>query len=420
MINSIRLQNFKGFRDATLSTGPLTVIAGANASGKSNLRDAFRFVHGIGRGYSLADIVGEKYVEGLLQWRGIRGGSREVATYGQPSFSVETAWSTSSDAASAERYLHHITVGVSSGRRPLRVLREFLHRNNELVYDATPRDQPRGEGSEGLSVQVGSLYSPAPRSRDLPFNDEYPVLWALSMHPDFDSSLHIRTGAAVFRLRRMRFLDLAPAAMKTPSVPGQRLGDRGENLSSVLYAICEDASRKQAMTEWLRNLTPLDVVDFEFPTDLTGKILVTLVESSGRKTSAYSASDGTLRFLAMLAALMGDDVPTFYFLEEIDNGIHPTRLSLLLELIEQHVRRSETQVVATTHSPQLLAMLSPEARENAYLAYRFEDETESHLKRIVDLPNAREVLERQSLARLHESGWMENVATLLRQEDEGA
>ncbi len=79
MITSVRLEGFKNFRDATLELGSLTVIVGTNASGKSNIRDAFRFLHGMGRGYSLAEIIGEKYVEGgVLQWKGIRGGVRRV------------------------------------------------------------------------------------------------------------------------------------------------------------------------------------------------------------------------------------------------------------------------------------------------------------------------------------------------------
>ena len=60
MITSVRLTNFKNFADETLKLGPFTVIVGANASGKSNIRDAFRFLHGIGRGYSLAEIIGGK------------------------------------------------------------------------------------------------------------------------------------------------------------------------------------------------------------------------------------------------------------------------------------------------------------------------------------------------------------------------
>ena len=50
MITSLRLVNFKNFADETLCVGPFTVIVGANASGKSNIRDAFRFLHGIGGG----------------------------------------------------------------------------------------------------------------------------------------------------------------------------------------------------------------------------------------------------------------------------------------------------------------------------------------------------------------------------------
>ena len=51
VITSVRLKNFKNFADETLRLGPSTVIVGANASGKNNIRDAFRFLHGIGRVY---------------------------------------------------------------------------------------------------------------------------------------------------------------------------------------------------------------------------------------------------------------------------------------------------------------------------------------------------------------------------------
>ena len=61
MITSLRLIDFKNFTDETLHLGPFTVIIGANASGKSNIRDAFRFLHGIGRGYTLAENIGGKY-----------------------------------------------------------------------------------------------------------------------------------------------------------------------------------------------------------------------------------------------------------------------------------------------------------------------------------------------------------------------
>ena len=95
-------------------------------------------------------------------------------------------------------------------------------------------------------------------------------------------------------LRGIRFLDLDPEAMRVPSQPGQViLGDRGENLSSVLQAICNDKQRRQTLLEWLRALTPMDAVDFEFIADFSGRVLLHLVESSGARVSAVSASDGT-------------------------------------------------------------------------------------------------------------------------------
>jgi predicted ATPase len=209
--------------------------------------------------------------------------------------------------------------------------------------------------------------------------------------------------------------------MRLPSLPGQViLGDRGENLSSVLQAIAEQPEKKRALMEWLRQLTPLDVTDFDFVPDQTGRILVTLLEADGQRTSVYSASDGTLRFLAMVAAMLGPDPARFYFFEELDNGIHPTRLHLLLQLIEQSVAGGRIQMVATTHSPQLLGFLSEQGREAASLVYRLPQQPDARIKKILEIPEARRVLQNRTLARLHESGWLENAVAFLEAPEEVA
>ena len=89
MITEIRLRDFKNFADEVLRVGPFTVIVGANASGKSNIRDAFRFLHGIGRGYTLAEVIGGKYGSGgHVEWEPIRGGANELVRAGQRILSV--------------------------------------------------------------------------------------------------------------------------------------------------------------------------------------------------------------------------------------------------------------------------------------------------------------------------------------------
>ena len=77
MITSVKMVNFKNFADETLKVGPFTVIVGANASGKSNIRDAFRFLHGVGRGYTLAEILGGSTARGV-KWSGSRLGVRRT------------------------------------------------------------------------------------------------------------------------------------------------------------------------------------------------------------------------------------------------------------------------------------------------------------------------------------------------------
>ena len=90
MITSLRLVNFKNFADETLKVGPFTVIVGANASGKSNIRDAFRFLHGIGRGYTLAEILGGKYGRGWATGvvRESRVRTNEIIRFGHSEFSI--------------------------------------------------------------------------------------------------------------------------------------------------------------------------------------------------------------------------------------------------------------------------------------------------------------------------------------------
>ena len=107
-----------------------------------------------------------------------------------------------------------------------------------------------------------------------------------------DSELAIYDG-----LGSIRFLELLPERMREPSIPGATiLGDSGENLPSVPEAICADSGRGKTLMSWLQELTPMDVKDFDFPRDPSGRVHLHIVERNGRKVSAYSASDGAMRF----------------------------------------------------------------------------------------------------------------------------
>lgn len=413
MLKRLKLERFKSFEEAELELGPLTIIVGPNASGKSNIRDAFRFVHGISRGYSLAEIIGEKWGEGgVLQWRGIRGGLREASFNGNDSFAIEVTFDVQ-DRGQEREASYRIEVDVSTPHGA-HVVAERLKvaGRGQYVFDSHPDSNAPSQGdSLHIAVRLRKETKAGYIGPQVSFVNTRPVLSQLIEHADVRlPSVRDLAKAASQALGSMRFLDLSPEAMRLPSIPGQVvLGDRGENLSSVLQLICQDANKEANLLQWVRELTPMDVVDFDFPMDQTGRVLATLVESGGRRTTAYSASDGTLRFLAMIAALLGPEAARFYFFEELENGLHPTRLSLLVQLIEQQVTRGSIQMVATTHSPQLLSFLSSDALSHTVESYRLDDGSESGLTRILDLPEADRVISDQGLARLHASGWLEDA-----------
>ena len=212
-------------------------------------------------------------------------------------------------------------------------------------------------------------------------------------------------------LENMRFLDPIPEQMRNPSFPGQTvLGDGGENLATVLQALCEDSDLGAILMDWVSSLTPMDVQDLEFlPDSLTGLIQFAIREHDDRRVSAYSASDGTLRFLAMLAALLGPRGRDLLFFEEIDNGLHPSRLYLLLDLLKAATDERGVQVVTTTHSPGMLAQIEDDVFEDTSVVCRRSDTHDAVIRRLADLPNAHELRNSQGMDRLHASGWMEDI-----------
>ena len=422
MITKLHLREFKNFQDVTLHLGPLTILMGANASGKSNLRDALRFLHGVARGYTLADTMGGKYGEGgELQWRGLRGGTAEAARHGASTFTMTAELETMGVRPKLLPTAYSYTIAVETGRngRP-RLIREALYVEGRMLYDSHPDDNPAPQTDlQHLTVRIqpGGDYR---KGHVETFIANQPVIAQITeriakrLDPVADD---VRAGArdVLASLGSMRFLDFNLDAMRQPSFPGQNtLGDRGENLSSVLQAIYEDEVNRAALVDWARELTPMDVADFAFPADQIGRVLVTLREQDNREVTAYSASDGTLRFLAVLAALLGPEPAQLYFFEELENGLHPARLHLLIDLIERRVARGDMQIVATTHSPQLLRLLNPTSRANAALIYRLADQTDAHIQRLGALPDeALRVIEQKDVGGLLASGWFENIASFM-------
>ena len=420
MITSIRLKNFKNFADETLRVGPFTILVGANASGKSNIRDAFRFLSGIGRGYTLAEIFGGKREAG---WEPIRGAMNEIIRFGQSSFSVEVEMNVKSELAST-RFM--IEVG-SDEKNPglLRLITEELTATYRYSgeYDVyKPSRQPHSEDSADLQFQP---YVEDEEEHGLlrPFRarrDRSALTQIMQEHRNIAPTFEHLPKKVADIFANMRFLELSPERLREPAFPGATvLGDSGENLPVVLRDICADPKRQEILVSCIAELTPMDVTGFEFPIDPSGRVHLTLCEANGRKVSAYSASDGTLRFLAMLAVLLGENPSGLYFFEEIGTGIHPARQWLLLELIEKQAAKRGIQVVTTTHSPDLLTFVHDSTFEHLSVVGRLEDSHDAIIRPVAELPNAKKLrTSKGGLGRLLAEGWMETALAFTEDCDE--
>ena len=268
MITSLRLVDFKNFADETLRLGPFTVIVGANASGKSNIRDAFRFLHGIGRGYTLAEIMGGKHgAGGQLEWEPLRGAPNEIgrldAEFNIPrsTFSIHIEV----DQAGKEPLIYFIAVGCDVfGPNGYSVSREELKTESTTVYTT---DRKPGHYDESLLwLQLTNVNMPISLSRAQPalgqFFQRYKEVY----------QNHISEQGLWPVLQNMRFMELSPEQMREPSIPGgTMLGDSGHNLPSVLEAICADSLRERNLMSWLQELSPMDIAGLEFPRDPSGR-----------------------------------------------------------------------------------------------------------------------------------------------------
>ncbi len=412
MFKELQLHNIKSFHSANIPLTPFTLLLGANASGKSNIRDTFRFLHGLSRGYKLVEVFAGKFEGGDQIWQGIRGGPFEFITKGEQLGQVGVKLLESS-------LKYNIAVRNIQGKLP-RISGEALVTDTDILYtiqQASPR-------FTNISIKPGGDYRRGHVETVLP--DEA----TLTQIPELYRG---RTDAGIEAVKQgvdtltscfenMRFLALSPNAMREASYTGQNtLGDRGENLSSVLQYLVEEKNRGADLVEWLRALTPMDVADLQFERDTRGRTSLVLMEHNKRATSVHSASDGTLRFLAYLALTFSVEKPTLCFVEEIDNGIPPSRLKLLVELMETQSKLRQLQVVATSHSPALLNLLSPETLSNTLLVYRTEGASSSKVKPLHELPHFQEIAEKRRPGVLMESGWLENTVEALEfTEDEEA
>lgn len=158
------------------------------------------------------------------------------------------------------------------------------------------------------------------------------------------------------RIRLYRNWAFGPTALwrraQSAQGRGDVLSDGGENLALVLSKI-----RSRVKNELLESLKRLfdGIEDIHLTVD-GGNVLLFLEEKGGREIPATRLSDGTLRYLSLLAILLHPDPPPLVAIEEPALGLHPDVLPHIAELLVYASQR--TQLVVTTHARLLVDALT--------------------------------------------------------------
>lgn len=411
MLTAITLENFKSYRSARLPLAPLTVLIGANASGKSNAVEAMRLLSWLAQGQKLSAIRyaihdGEQVVRGKVQ---------DLAYCEGDSFSI--GCETDHDD------FNRLSMTVSLREDGLHLAGEQVAGIRLPLYDL---DQPSTDRSTDVRVAYDN-FSPGGKKPHVVCSDQMAIFTQLTSPATFDAK-HRKSRETIPKIARayeaslgsMLFLDPVPARMRDYSFPGEhRLNGDGSNISSVLWDLTEGARSTDEATAdvlgFVKSLPEQNIAGFDFLKEPRGGVMIQLEETFGAQTRRYDASllsDGTLRVLAIAAAMLSAQSGSLVVIEEIDNGVHPSRARHLLDSIRNLARRRNLRVLLSTHNPALLDALPDEAVPDVVFCYRDPEDGSSRLVRLDDLPTYPELVAQGSLGDLATSGALERAAKI--------
>ncbi|NEP47110.1 MAG: ATP-binding protein, partial [Okeania sp. SIO2H7] len=173
---------------------------------------------------------------------------------------------------------------------------------------------------------------------------------------------------------------------------------------------CQNSDTKTEVLEFVKSLPEQDIEDIGFIETPRAEVMLQLTETFGDRSTPYDAttlSDGTLRVLSVAAVLLSAPEESIVVIEEIDNGVHPSRAESLLKRISRIARSRNLRVLISSHNPALLDALPDEAVPETVFCYRSPKDGSSQLVRLGDIPDYPELIAQGTVGNLMTRGVLE-------------
>lgn len=401
----IEVRDYKSFAKARLTlSNPVTFLVGPNGSGKSNLIEAIDILGHLISGGTLSQIS-DTGKGGLLEIRGdLDNASRKGAETRKFGFTIN-----GEVRFEGERQTLEYIVDVSSQDSHHWISNESLHigsgMQRTLIFES--------KASVPKHLEVRDVrYNNFSRGRNKPVEAASNQRSLIAQYGEFASSNAKGPACAslLATLRttfRLSVFDPAPRLMRGFCGMGDiPLRKEGQNISAVLFELSKaKETGEQRLMRLLCTIAQLPdepFTKFEFiEVETLHMVMLALARQSDTHLfDARLLSDGTLRTLAILAALETAPKRALVIVEEFDNGIHPSRVEAVSHAVWQIAKMRELRVMVTTHNPTTLNTLTNEMLHGVTFAVWDGDGKAHSLRRLDELPRCPELLEQGRLGDL--------------------
>ena len=355
MMTTLAISGYRSLRDIRVRLSRLTIVTGANGSGKSSLYRALRLLADIAQGRIIQSLATEGGLQSTL-WAGPESFSRAMKAGTQPVQGLVRKNAISLKLGfSGEDYGYAIDLGLP-------IPDSSLFSTDPVIKAESLWTGERLGRSNAFALRNG----PGVRIRD----DKGEWQQAYTHLAPFDSMMtHCSDPREAIellvlreRMRNWRFYDHmrtdseAPARKPQVGTYTPVLAADGSDLAAAIQTIREIGARKEMA----------DAIDDAFPggsVAVTGSGAYLQIEMRQhgllRPLLASELSDGTLRYLLLIAALLSPRPPALMILNEPETSLHPDLLPSLARLI---VRASkQCQIIVVSHAATLVSALDAEA-----------------------------------------------------------
>lgn len=374
-ISKLKIKNFKSIKDAEIEFAQLTMLVGANASGKSNLVNVFRFISNIA-------------TDGIDNAIALQGGIPYLANASLPKgtpieigFTLDLSnegWLRSTERPLALEikkidYNFVIQPNLKGGGYHI-ISDSVILTFDYLKYDLAAKKEDRyistgiqyslvaERKSAKSAIQLKHIFTPSIESdekiNEVVNKDITPKVFARLCSEDKKELMLYRISillpAHFSESTFIRIFDFDPKELKKSSSMASMkiLEENGSNIASVLNNILRTKENRKRLTVLLEEFLPfVDGISVENNLDKSFSYKVQ-EKFSNRAFHANFLSDGTVSLLAIIIALYFENLSNIIILEEPERNIHPKLLGNLLSSAEDV--SEEKQVLITTHNPEFL------------------------------------------------------------------